>query len=72
MKQGICALGGLRYQLKMIGIQISSPSYIDEDNMSVVHNTSRLESVLMKKATQFIIIKSINQLQWESPLSDIT
>ena len=50
MKQGIYALRGLRYKLKMMSIPISSPSYIYGDNMSVVHNTSRPESVLRKKS----------------------
>ena len=34
----------------MKGITIFSPSYIYGDNMSVVHNTSRPESVLRKKS----------------------
>ena len=33
----------------MMGIPISSPSYNYGDNMSVIHNTSRSESVLRKK-----------------------
>ena len=49
MEQSINALRGLRYQLRM-GILISGPSYIYGDNMSVVHNTSRPESVLRKKS----------------------
>ena len=50
MKQGIDALRGLKYRLRMMGIQIFSPSHICEDNMSVVHNTSTPESVLRKKS----------------------
>ena len=50
MKQGIDALRGLRYKLRMMGIPISGPSYIYGDNMSVVHYTFRLESVLRKKS----------------------
>ena len=34
----------------MMGILISDPSYIFEDNMSVVHYISRPESVLRKKS----------------------
>ena len=48
MKQGIDALRGLRYRLRMIGIPISGPSYIYGDNMSVMYNTSRPEPVLRK------------------------
>ena len=33
MKQGINALRGLRYKLRMLGIPISGPSYIYGDNM---------------------------------------
>ena len=50
MKQGIDALRGLMYKLWVMGIQTSSPPYIYAGNMSVVHNTSRPESVLMKKS----------------------
>ena len=50
MKQNIDALTGLRYKLWMMGILISGPSYIYGDNMSVVHNTSRPESVLRRKS----------------------
>ena len=34
----------------MIGMSISGPLHIYGDNMSVVHNTSRPESVLRKKS----------------------
>jgi hypothetical protein len=39
MKQGMEALQGLRYKLRMMGVQINGPSYIYGDNMSVIHNT---------------------------------
>ena len=50
MKQGINALRGLRYKLRMMGIPISGPSYIYHDNMSVIHNSSRPGSVLRRKS----------------------
>ena len=50
VKQGINALRGLMYKLRMMGIKISRPPYIYGDNMSVVQNTSRLESVLRKNS----------------------
>ena len=50
MNQGIDALRGLRYKLRMMGVPISGPSYIYGDNMSVIHNSSRTESVLRKKS----------------------
>ena len=51
MKQGIDALRGLRYKLGMMGIPLSSPSYIYGDNKQVVHNTSKQESGLRKKSS---------------------
>ena len=42
-KQGIDALRCLRYNLRIMGIPMSSPSYIYGDNMSALDNTSRLE-----------------------------
>ena len=50
MKQGMEALRGIRYKLRMMGVEISGPSYIYGDNMSVIHNTQRPESVLKKKS----------------------
>ena len=49
MKQGIDALSGLTYKLRMMGISISIPSYFYGDNISVVHNTSKSELVLRKE-----------------------
>jgi hypothetical protein len=50
MKQGMEALRGLRYKLRMMGVPIAGPSYIYGDNMSVIHNTQRPESTLKKKS----------------------
>jgi hypothetical protein len=50
MKQGMETLRGLRYKLRMMGIPLAGPSYIYGDNMSVIHNTQRPESVLRKKS----------------------
>ena len=49
MKQDIDAPRGLRYKLRMMGIPISGHLYIYGDNMSVVYNTSRPESVSREK-----------------------
>jgi hypothetical protein len=49
MKQGMEHLRGLRYKLRMMGVPISGPSYVFGDNMSVINNTSKPESVLKKK-----------------------
>ena len=50
MKQGMDCLRGLRYKLRMMGVATSGPSYIYGDNMSVIHNTQRPESMLKKKS----------------------
>ena len=40
MNQGIDALRGLRYKLRMMSIFVSSPFYIYGNNMSLVHKHS--------------------------------
>ena len=51
MKQGMEALCGLRYKLRMLGVPLSGPSkYIYGGNMSVIHNTQQPESTLKKKS----------------------
>ena len=44
MKQGVEALRGICYKLRMMGVSIDGPSYIYGDNMSVINNTSKPES----------------------------
>ena len=53
MKYGVEALRGARYKLRMMGVEISGPTFIYGDNMSVIHNTSKPESVLKKKSNSF-------------------
>jgi hypothetical protein len=50
MKKGIETTRGLRYKLRMMGVAIDGPTYVYGDNMSVVHNTQRPDSVLKKKS----------------------
>ena len=50
LKNGMEALRGLRYKLRMMGVPISGPTYAFGDNMSVIHNTQRPESTLKKKS----------------------
>ena len=50
MKQVMEAVLGLCYNLSMMGVQISGPTYVYVDNMSVIHNTQRPESTLSKKS----------------------
>ena len=50
MKQGMEAVRGLSYKLRMIGVWISDPPYGYGLNMLVIHNTQRPESTLRKKS----------------------
>ena len=49
-KQGMEAVHGLPYKLSMMGVQISRPTYVYGDNMSVINNTQHPESTLRKKS----------------------
>ena len=50
MKIVMETLRGIRYNLRMLGVPISGPSYIYGDNMLVFHNTQRPESTLKNKS----------------------
>jgi hypothetical protein len=50
MKNGIETCRGLWYKLRMMGVVLSGPIFVYGDNMSVIHNTQRPESVLKKKS----------------------
>ena len=43
-------LRGLRYKLRMMGIPVDGPAYIEGDNQSVLANTTVPDSVLKKKS----------------------
>ena len=51
LKTGVELLEGLIYKLQMMGVPIEGYCHTCVDNMSVVNNTSILESVLKKKRT---------------------
>ncbi len=50
LRHGIENLCGICYKLRMMGIPVDMPSYVYGDNMSVVTNVSRPESMLKKKS----------------------
>ena len=50
MNQGVEALRGIRYKLRMMGVEVPGPTYVYGDNMSVIHNTSKPTSCLKKKS----------------------
>ena len=56
-KQGINALMGLRYKLRVMGILIIGPLYFYWDNKSFVHNTSNENQCMERKAIQFVVTK---------------
>ena len=46
------------YKLKMMNIPVNEPAFVYGDNMSVIHNTTSLESALKNKSTS-----SVKELQ---------
>ena len=50
MKQGVEALRGIRFTLRIMGVKIDRRTYVYDYKISVLHNTSRPESVLKKKS----------------------
>ena len=50
MKQCCEYLRGLRYKLRMMGIPVEGPAYIEGDNQSVLANTTIPDSILKKKS----------------------
>ena len=50
MKHGVETLRSFRYKLHMMSVPLDGPSYAYGDNMSVIDNMQKLESVLKKKS----------------------
>ena len=50
LKMGLERIRAFRYKLRMMGIPVIDPCWVYGDNMSVVNNVSRPESVLKKKS----------------------
>jgi hypothetical protein len=50
IKNGIETCCGLHHKLRMMDVALSGPTFVYGDNMSVVHNTQRPESVLKNKS----------------------
>ena len=40
---------GLRYKLRMMGVQVDGPTYTFGDNLAVIRNASQPESTIKKK-----------------------
>ena len=45
-KKCVEALRGIRFKLRMMSVKIDGPTYVYGNNMSVIHNKSKPESVL--------------------------
>jgi hypothetical protein len=73
MKNGIETIRGIFYKLRMIVVTIDGPTYVYGDNMSVVHNTQRPESVLKKKSNT-ICYHTVRESAsiWESIIGNVT
>ena len=50
LRHSIENLHGICYKLRMMGIPVDKPSYVYGDNMSIVTNVSKSESMLKKKS----------------------
>ena len=50
LKTGIEMIKGLQYKLQMMGIPIEGLAHVRKDNMSVVNNAMKPESMLKKKS----------------------
>jgi hypothetical protein len=50
MKNGIETCRGLCYKLRMMGVNLSGPTYVYGDSMYELHNTQRHDSVLKNKS----------------------
>jgi hypothetical protein len=61
MKNVIETVRVLRYKLRMRGVPLSGPCYVYGDNMSVIHNTLRPESMRKKKSNSIFY-----HVAWES------
>ncbi|KAL7460163.1 hypothetical protein ACHAXS_000626 [Conticribra weissflogii] len=48
MKNGVDMLQGLKYKPRIMGVTINSATHIYGDNMSVIKNSSKPESILNK------------------------
>ena len=50
MKNGMETLRGLCHKLRMMGVHLSRPSFAYSDNMFVIHNMHRRESIIHNKS----------------------
>jgi hypothetical protein len=61
MRNGIETCCGLRYKLRMMGVALSSPTFVYGDNMSVAHNNQWPESVWKKKKSNSICYHAVRE-----------
>ena len=56
MKVGVETLRGVRYKLRMMGVDIDGTTYIYGDNMSVINTTSKPESMYVEEEIKFYLL----------------
>jgi hypothetical protein len=69
MKQCCEYLRGLRYKLRMMGIPVVGPSYIQGDNQSVLANTTIPDSTLKKKSQSIayhLVREGVSRDEWRT------
>ncbi|KAL7534699.1 hypothetical protein ACHAWF_008243 [Thalassiosira exigua] len=54
---------GIKTKFRMMGVPISGPAYIYGDNMSVINNTSKPESILRRNQISFATLQCGSLLQ---------
>ena len=71
LKVCVEAIEHLRFKLRMFGIPIEGPTHVFCDNMSVVNNTTKMESTLNKKHSsiayhyvRWMVAASVVSLSW--------
>ena len=67
MKQCCEFVRGLRYKLRMMGIPVNEPTFIRDDNKSVISNTMISSSVLSKKSNSIAyhaVCEGVAKKEW--------
>ena len=69
MKQCCEYVRGLRYKLRMMGIQVDEPTFIFGDNQSVLSNTTMPHSTLKKKSSSIayhFVREGVAKSEWRT------
>ena len=69
MKQAVECVLGLRYKIRIFGIPYEDPTFVYNDNQSVIANTSVQASMLKKKYNSIdfhLVLKGHARYEWRS------